>query len=104
MEIVEGGPRFCVACNWIGTNGSRDSASYRCFAPQNLESTRLDLVTGNTIKEWKFATCVAARGGPLACGEEAKWFKEKPEEPPLRHESDRTVARAPKSRFSADEL
>jgi hypothetical protein len=71
---------FCVNCANCGTNASRLSENYRCFAPANIAGA--DLVTGEQqLKQ----SCVAIRAelklvSVLVC----EWYREKEIEKPIQ--------------------
>lgn len=98
--------KFCVNCEYIATNYDKDSSRYRCFAPQNLVSKEINLVTGMDIKHWRYSSCDLCRSAPVdsttpesdGCGKVARWFVLKKEEPPLRVEGDRLVNREGKKK------
>lgn len=74
-------PKFCVNCKHIGRNGSGDAKQFRCFHPINVLSKSVDLITGNTVTEYRHDTCYTARlnyDGAYRCGPEGKWFEEAP--------------------------
>lgn len=108
LKLVHEG-KFCVSCEHIATTGSRDPATYRCFAPQNLDSQTLNVVTGQYERHWKYSSAILARHAPnrpdegKACGLEGKWWEAKKEPPPLRAESDRSINKTSK-KISADDL
>lgn len=103
MMETAGGAKFCIGCKHVATSYSGDYSSFRCFAPQNLESSELNLIDGKTYKTYKFANCVTARKMEEGCGKEGKWWEPKPVEPPLRAESDRSINKTSK-KISADDL
>lgn len=107
LKVVSEG-RFCIGCEYIATTGSGDPATFRCFAPQNLDSKTLNLVTGRYDKHWIYSNAYTARQAPAACGLEGKWWEKKKEEPPLRAMDDRGINKENKGKksgsISADDL
>lgn len=95
---------FCINCHHIATNGSGNWEQFKCFAPENLDSEKLNLVNGVKIKVYKVEDCHSARKSEIYCGKSAKWFKEKPPEKYFREEGDRTVNREKIKPSLADEL
>lgn len=85
--------KLCVKCEHIATNGSYAWEQFKCFAPENLESEKLNLVNGAKIKVYKVEDCHSARKSVIYCGPKAQWYKEKPPETYLRPEGDRLVNR-----------
>lgn len=67
-------PKLCVNCAYIGTNHSRDTATYRCFAPAN--AAKINLVDGTKIYTTPFCTDHRTYdgGGTEFCGSVAIWF------------------------------
>ena len=80
LKLVTEG-RFCIGCENVATTFSGDPSAFRCFAPENLESSTLNLVTGRYDKVYKYSNCVLARQSEQACGIEGKWWKKKPDLP-----------------------
>ena len=73
-------PKYCINCKHIGTNGSGDADTYKCFAPQN-PSTR-NLVTGT--KNYTLPYCRDHREhvvGYITCGIQGSWYELKPLKP-----------------------
>lgn len=69
--------KICMNCRYIGKNGSGDASRYKCFAPKNIESKRVDLVTGAAYTVFHYETCYEARlDSGVRCGPEGKWFEE----------------------------
>lgn len=96
--------KFCTNCAYVATNSSGSWENYKCFAPENLESEKLNLVNGATIKIYRVEDCHSARKSTIYCGSTGKWFKEKPPEKYLRDEGDRIVNREKIKPSQADEL
>lgn len=83
-------PKLCINCKHIARNGSGDASKFRCFAKQNEQLKTVDLVTGESLVVFKFATCYDAReaqegfmlNGKFVeaenCGATGRWFEEAP--------------------------
>lgn len=71
--------KFCINCKHIGKNGSGDALKYKCFAVQNIQSKRLDLVTGQLNTDFKHQNCYTCRLDYAdSCGPQGRWFEAAP--------------------------
>lgn len=72
-------PKLCVNCQHMATNRDKESATYRCFAPENPFTT--NLVDGSKIYSIEFCETQRSQASSSVvvpiCGAEAKWFKQK---------------------------
>lgn len=71
--------RFCVQCKhchnrWPSTLYGRNEPQ-SCIHPDNVESTDVDIVTGETTYVLKIANCYGSRHNLNSCGPEAKWYE-----------------------------
>jgi len=71
--------KLCINCAHVGTNASRDSDLYKCFAPQNF--SHINLVDGR--KMYKLPLCAAQRTTALytgegMCEEGGNWYEAAP--------------------------
>lgn len=83
--MTDQSPKLCINCKHIGKNGSGDPLRYRCFAPQNIAAKRIDLVTGDSITDFRYENCYNARlslGGGN-CSKDGLWFEPAPPAVPL---------------------
>lgn len=103
LEAVEAA-KICIKCDNIATNGSGNWEQYKCFAPENLDSEKLNLVTGAKIKIYRVEDCHSARKSEIYCGKSGRWYKEKPPESYLRSETDRLINREKPNTSLADKL
>lgn len=77
IQDVATEPKFCINCEHIGTNSSRDIDTYRCFAPQNFAG--YNLIDGSRI--YTHHTCASCRyestDRNLGCDMNGNWFEVK---------------------------
>lgn len=80
--------RWCTTCKHVGTNPSRDSSSYRCFAPQNPYV--INLVDGT--RAYAIVFCGTHRSAPCTehknvCGSEGTWWEQAPPRPSASYDT-----------------
>lgn len=73
---VDNSKRFCTECAFCGTNASRDSNLYKCFAPQNYRET--NLIDG--AKMYHKMYCSDTRYTASLCAKGGTWFVARPME------------------------
>ncbi len=70
---------YCKDCKWLLGNRSNPSGAifWKCGAPQNKQSTHINLVTGELVNEYTHLTCMDARHKiiPESCGHEGRWYE-----------------------------
>lgn len=75
--------KWCTMCKHVGTNGSGNADTFRCFAPQNKHI--INLVNGS--KEYEVPFCATHRKMGTAmtahCGTEGRWWEFKPMKAPV---------------------
>lgn len=105
---------YCINCNHVATNGYKEVATYRCFAPEN--ESRVNLVSGE--KEYLTPYCASHRAidtsGQVSnkfCTRDGYWFKEKvvtikeiDSDTDIGANKRASTPRAPRVQLTADDL
>ena len=72
-------PRYCANCvHLLGVRADKTGHPFwKCAYPANVTGESNHPVTGEVVKEFKWATCVELRqsNDPISCGPVGKWWE-----------------------------